>query len=106
AHRGHGPGVGGRRVAGAAAGGLSAIALAFSPCALARTRPAAVVHVNNSWLPGPTSGGSPNIWWLVGHVMTALAKGRSLTGRVEFIFDTTGGLPFYGLRRARWITAA
>jgi len=99
-------GVGVRRVAAAAAGGLSAIALAFSPFALAGTLPAAVVHVNNSWLPGPTSGGSPNIWWLVGHVMTALAKGRSLTGRVEFIFDTTVGLPFYGIGRVLWITAA
>jgi len=38
--------------------------------------------------------------------MTALAKGRSLTGRVEFIFDTTVGLPFYGIGRVLWITAA
>jgi hypothetical protein len=29
---------------------------AFSPFAVAGTLPAAVVHVNNSWLPGPTSG--------------------------------------------------
>jgi hypothetical protein len=93
-------------VAAAAAGGLSAIALAFSPFAVAGTLPAAVVHVNNSWLPGPTSGGSPNIWWLLGHVMTTLAKDRSLTGRVEFIFDTTVGLPFYTIGRVLWITAA
>ena len=72
-----------RRLAAAAAGGLTAIALAFSPFALAGTLPAAVVHVNNSWLPGPTSGGSPNIWWLVGHVMTTLRKGGSLLDRVR-----------------------
>ena len=98
--------VGLRRVAAAAAGGLSAIALAFSPFALAGTLPAAVVHVNNSWLPGPTSGGSPNIWWLVGHVMTTLGKGGSLLDRVEFIFDNTVGLPFYAVGRVLWITAA
>ena len=95
-----------RRVAAAAAGGLAAIALAFSPFALAGTLPAAVVHVNNSWLPGPTSGGSPNIWWLIGHVMTTLRQGGSLLGRVQFIFDTTVGLPFYAIGRVLWITAA
>jgi len=95
-----------RRVAAAAAGGLTAIALAFSPFALAGTLPAAVVHVNNSWLPGPTSGGSPNIWWLVGHVMTTLRKGGSLLDRVQFIFDATVGLPFYAIGRVLWVTAA
>jgi hypothetical protein len=95
-----------RRVAAAAAGGLAAIALAFSPFALAGTLPAAVVHVNNSWLPGPTSGGSPNVWWLVGHVMTTLHQGGRLTDRVQFIFDTTVGLPFYAIGRVLWITAA
>jgi hypothetical protein len=98
--------VGARRVAAAAAGGLSAIALAFSPFALAGTLPAAIVHVNNTWLPGPTSGGSPNVWWLVGHVMTTLAKGGRLTDRVEFIFDTTVGLPFYAVGRVLWAAAA
>jgi len=95
-----------RRVAAAAAGGLSAIVLAFSPFAFAGTLPAAVVHVNNSWLPGPTSGGSPNIWWLVGHVMTTLGRGGSLLDRVEFIFDATVGLPFYSVGRVLWIAAA
>jgi hypothetical protein len=95
-----------RRVAAAAAGGLTAIALAFSPFALAGTLPAAVVHVNNSWLPGPTSGGSPNIWWLAGHVMTTLRRGGDFSGRVQFIFDTTVGLPFYAIGRVLWITAA
>jgi hypothetical protein len=94
------------RVAAAAAGGLAAILLAFSPFALAGTLPAAVVHVNNSWLPGPTSGGSPNIWWLAGHVMTTLRKGGSLADRVQFIFDATVGLPFYAIGRVLWITAA
>jgi hypothetical protein len=98
--------VGVRRVAAAAAGGLTAIALAFSPFALAGTLPAAVVHVNNSWLPGPTSGGSPNIWWLAGHVMTTLRKGGSLLDRVQFIFDDTVGLPFYAIGRVLWIAAA
>ena len=95
-----------RRVAAAAAGGLAAIVLAFSPFALAGTLPAAVVHVNNSWLPGPTSGGSPNVWWLVGHVMTTLRQGGSLLDRVQFIFDTTVGLPFYAVGRVLWITSA
>jgi hypothetical protein len=98
--------VGVRRVAAAAAGGLAAIALAFSPFALAGTLPAAVVHVNNSWLPGPTSGGSPNLWWLVGHVMTTLRQGGSFLDRVQFIFDTTVGLPFYAVGRVLWITSA
>jgi len=98
--------VGVTRVAAAAAGGLAAILLAFSPFALAGTLPAAVVHVNNSWLPGPTSGGSPNIWWLAGHVMTTLRKGGSLADRVQFIFDATVGLPFYAIGRVLWITAA
>jgi hypothetical protein len=95
-----------RRVAAAAAGGLTAIALAFSPFALAGTLAAAVVHVNNSWLPGPTSGGSPNIWWLAGHVMTTLRNGGSLLDRVQFIFDATVGLPFYTIGRVLWVTAA
>jgi hypothetical protein len=95
-----------RRLAAAAAGGLIVIVLAFTPFVLAGTLPAAVVHVNNSWLPGPTSGGSPNIWWLIGHVMTTLRKGGSLLDRVQFIFDTTVGLPFYAVGRILWITAA
>jgi hypothetical protein len=101
---GAGPAV--KRVAAAAAGGLAVIVLAFSPFALAGTLAAAVVHVNNTWLPGPTSGGSPNVWWLVGHVMTTLHKGGSLLDRVQFIFDTTVGLPFYAVGRVLWITAA
>jgi len=103
---GVGVGVAVRRVAAAAAGGLAAIVLAFSPFALGGTLPAAVVHVNNSWLPGPTSGGSPNIWWLAGHVMTTLHNGGSLLDRVQFIFDETVGLPFYAIGRVLWITAA
>jgi hypothetical protein len=95
-----------KRVAAAAAGGLAVIILAFSPFALAGTLATAVVHVNNTWLPGPTSGGSPNVWWLAGHVMTTLHKGGSLLDRVQFIFDTTVGLPFYAVGRVLWITAA
>jgi hypothetical protein len=93
-------------VAAAAAGGLAAIALAFSPFALAGTLAAAVVHVNNSWLPGPTSGGSPNLWWLIGHVLTTLRTGGSLLGRVQFVFDSTVGLPFYAVGRVLWVAAA
>jgi hypothetical protein len=38
--------------------------------------------------------------------MTTVAKGRSVFDRVEFIFDTTIGLPFYAIGRVLWITAA
>jgi hypothetical protein len=38
--------------------------------------------------------------------MTTLGKGGSLLDRVEFIFDTTVGLPFYAIGRVLWIAAA
>jgi hypothetical protein len=38
--------------------------------------------------------------------MAALRKGASLTGRVEFVFDNTSGLPSYAVGRVLWAAAA
>ena len=65
------------RLAAAAGGGLLAIALAFLPFARAGTLPVAIVHVNSIWLPGLASAGSPNLWWLVGHLSRRRARARA-----------------------------
>ena len=95
-----------RRLAGAAAGGLLAIAIAFLPFARAGTLPVAIVHVNSIWLPGHASAGSPNLWWLVGHVVATARKGASLLDRVEFIGGGALPLPAYALGRALWAASA
>lgn len=97
---------GARRLAGAAAGGLLAIAMAFLPCARAGTLPEAIVHVNSIWLPGLASAGSPNIWWLVGHVVATAQKGASLLDRVEFMSGSALPLPAYAIGRALWAASA
>jgi hypothetical protein len=97
---------GARRLAAAAAGGLGAIAALFLPFARAGTLPVAVVHVNSIWLPGPASGGSPNLWWLVGHGVQAAQDGASLLDRVEFIASRALPVPAYAIGRALWALSA
>jgi len=90
----------------AAVGGLAVIALAFLPFAAAGTLPSALVHVNSILLPGPASGGAPNLWWLVGHVVNVL-RGRSGAGEaVAWIHVGALPVPAYALGRALWAAAA
>jgi hypothetical protein len=95
-----------RRLAMAAAGGLLAIALAFVPFARAGTLPVAIVHVNSILLPGPVSGGSPNLWWLVGHVAETARKGTSLAGRVPFVSHRALPFPSFSAGRLLWAVSA
>jgi hypothetical protein len=95
-----------RRLAAAAAGGLLAIVLALLPFVRAGTLPEAIVHVNSIWLPGPASGGSPNLWWLVGHVVATAREGASLLGRVDFVHHTALPVPAYAIGRALWAASA
>jgi hypothetical protein len=100
------PGLAGmKRLAAAAAAGLLTIVLAFLPFVRAGTLPAAVVHVNSIMLPGPLSGGSPNLWWLAGHAMSVAGKGASLLDRVAFVHHAT--LPVaYTIGRLLWAATA
>jgi hypothetical protein len=106
------PAVAGALVAGrarllpAALGGLVVIALAFLPFAAAGTLPSAVVHVNSLLLPGPASGGAPNVWWLAGHVANVL-RGRSAMGdAVSWVHSNALPVPAHALGRALWAAAA
>lgn len=94
-----------RRVALAAGGGLVVIAAAFAPYARAGTLAAAIVHVNSIWLPGPASGGSPNLWWLAGH-LASVAHGASVEGRVAFVRYDRLFVPAYAIGRALWLASA
>ncbi|PYQ54349.1 MAG: hypothetical protein DMF78_06265 [Acidobacteria bacterium] len=81
-------------------------ALAFLPFAAAGTLPSALVHVNSILLPGPASGGAPNLWWLVGHVVNVL-RGRSGAGEaVAWVHAGALPLPAFALGRALWAAAA
>jgi hypothetical protein len=95
-----------RRLALAAAGGLLAIALAFWPFARAGTLAVAVVHVNSILLPGPVSGGSPNLWWLVGHAAETSGKGTSISDRVVFVNHRALPFPSFTVGRVLWAVSA
>jgi hypothetical protein len=93
-----------KRVALAAGGGLAVLAATFAPFARAGTLAAAIVHVNSIWLPGPLSGGSPNLWWLAGH-FASVAGGGSAFGRVAFVRHDR--LPAaYAIGRVLWLASA
>ncbi|HUG53917.1 MAG TPA: hypothetical protein VMR21_09955, partial [Vicinamibacteria bacterium] len=95
-----------RPIAAAAAGGLLAIGLGFLPFATSGTLSAAVVHVNSIWLPGPASGGSPNLWWLAGHAAAVARDEAFLADRVPFVGSRALPVPAYALGRALWAASA
>jgi hypothetical protein len=94
------------RLVPAALGGLGVIVLAFLPFAAAGTLPSALVHVNSILLPGPASGGAPNLWWLAGHAVNVI-RGRSGLGEtVAWVHTSALSFPAYALGRALWAAAA
>lgn len=68
----------------AVAGGAATVALALAPFALAGTLQTAIVHVYRILFQGTLSGGFPNPWWLLGHVLTVAHDGAPLPGPVRF----------------------
>ncbi|HEY3119512.1 MAG TPA: hypothetical protein VGL15_02740, partial [Vicinamibacteria bacterium] len=67
----------------AALAGGAVVAAALVPFALAGTLRAAVVHVYRILFQKTLSGGFPNPWWIVGHVLT-MAGGAPALGPVRF----------------------
>ncbi len=95
-----------RRLATAALGGLLTSTAAFLPFARAGTLPAALVHVNSIWLPGPASGGSPNLWWLAGQALAIARRGASVLDRVTFVPHDVLPVPAYAIGRVLWASSA
>jgi hypothetical protein len=75
-----------RRASPARATGAGAVVVAASlvPFALAGTLQTAIVHVYRILFQGTLSGGFPNPWWLLGHVVTVLRDGAPALGPVRF----------------------
>lgn len=72
----------GASVSRAVAAGSAVVALALLPFTLAGTLQTAVIHVYQILFQERLSGGFPNPWWLVGHVLTLGASGWA--GAVQF----------------------
>jgi hypothetical protein len=68
----------------AVAGGAGTVALSLAPFALAGTLQTAIVHVYRILFQGTLSGGFPNPWWLIGHVLTVARDGAPALGPVRF----------------------
>jgi hypothetical protein len=68
----------------AIASGAAVVALALAPFVLAGTLSAAIVHVYRILFQGTLSGGFPNPWWLLGHVLTVVRDGAPALGPVRF----------------------
>jgi hypothetical protein len=68
----------------AIASGAATVALSLLPFALAGTLATAIVHVYRILFQGTLSGGFPNVWWLLGHVLTILRDGAPTLGPVRF----------------------
>jgi hypothetical protein len=62
-------------LARAAASGLATTAIVFIPFAFAGTLPAAIVQVFRIFFQERLSGGFPNPWWLLGHLVTVARQG-------------------------------
>ncbi len=81
-----------RALAGATLGGLAVSAAVSLPFALSGTLPTMVVHCARLFFQERLSGGYPNPWWLLGHVLTAGTSGTWL-GPVAFAPLTLVPLP-------------
>ena len=64
--------------------GALVVAASLVPFALAGTLQTAIVHVYRILFQGTLSGGFPNPWWLLGHVVTILRDGAPALGPVRF----------------------
>lgn len=71
-------------IARALAAGAVAVAAALVPYAVAGTLQTAIVHVYRIVFQGTLSGGFPNPWWLIGHVVTVARDGAPSLGPVRF----------------------
>jgi hypothetical protein len=72
--------------------GLAVVFVTLAPFALAGTLGAAVVHVYRILFQGTLSGGFPNPWWILGHVLDTARQGAALSAPVRFA--RLGTLPF------------
>jgi hypothetical protein len=72
--------------------GLGVVCATLAPFAASGTLGAAVVHVYRILFQGTLSGGFPNPWWIVGHVI-AVARGASPADPVPFVRLTTLRFP-------------
>ena len=68
----------------AIAAGAVVVAASLVPFALAGTLQTAIVHVYRILFQGTLSGGFPNPWWLLGHVVTVVRDGAPALGPVRF----------------------
>ena len=64
--------------------GAAVVALSLVPYAFAGTLETALVHVYRILFQGTLSGGFPNPWWLLGHVVTVVRDGAPALGPVRF----------------------
>jgi hypothetical protein len=72
--------------------GLAVVFVTLAPFALAGTLGAAVVHVYRILFQGTLSGGFPNPWWILGHVLDVAREGTAFTAPVRFA--RLGAVPF------------
>ncbi|MET0554235.1 MAG: hypothetical protein ABW221_14430, partial [Vicinamibacteria bacterium] len=64
--------------------GAVVVAASLAPFVVAGTLQTAIVHVYRILFQGTLSGGFPNPWWLIGHVLTVVRDGAPVLGPVRF----------------------
>jgi len=72
--------------------GLAVVFVTLAPFAVAGTLGAAIVHVYRILFQGTLSGGFPNPWWVLGHVLDVTRQGADALDQVRFA--RLGAVPF------------
>jgi hypothetical protein len=85
--------------------GVAVVTAALAPFAAAGTSSAAVVHVYRILFQRTLSGGFPNLWWVVGHLLNGGGAGPVRFARVELLPLPAGavGTALFAAAAA-WIT--
>ena len=87
-------------------GGAVTVFVSLVPFALAGTLQTAVVHVYRILFQGTLSGGFPNVWWLLGHVLTVANAGAPAAGPVRFAHLDLLPLPARPIGTALFLASA
>ncbi len=80
--------------------------LSLVPYAFAGTLETAIVHVYRILFQGTLSGGFPNPWWLLGHVVTVVRDGAPALGPVRFARLDQLGFPARPIGTLLFVAAA